>query len=118
MDELIERLRQKAGVSPEAATKSIAAILTYLDKNAPANRMAEVYAAVPGSRDLVGKGGGGLFGGIGGLLGVYTQLKSAGLSSEQMQNAGTELLAFTREKVGDEAIEDVIASVPALRQML
>jgi len=117
MEELIERLRTKSGVEPEAAKKSIAAILTYLDKNAPANRMAEVYAAVPGSRDLVGKGGG-FFGGIGGLLGVYTQLKSAGLSSEQMQSAGTELLAFTREKIGDEAIEDVIASVPALRQLL
>ena len=117
MDELIERLEQKAGVGPEAARKSVAAILTYLDKNAPANRMEELYAAVPGARELTGNPRSGLLGGIGGLLGVYTQLKSTGLTSEQMQSAGTELLAFTREKVGDEAIDDVIASVPAIRQL-
>jgi hypothetical protein len=120
MDELMERLETKAGVGPDAARKSIAAILGYLDRNAPAQRMEELYAAVPGARELVGAGGGGgLFGGgIAGLLGVYSQLKSAGLTSEQMQSAGVELLAFTREKVGDEAINDVIASVPALRQLL
>jgi hypothetical protein len=118
MDELMERLETKAGVGPEAARKSISAILGYLDRNAPAHRMDELYAAVPGARELVGGGGGGLFGaGIAGLLAVYSQLKSAGLTTDQMRNAGTELLAFTREKVGDEAINEVIASVPALRQL-
>ena len=118
MEELIERLRDKAGVEPEAAETAISAIITYLDKNAPPSRMEELYAAVPGARELAGRRSGGLFAGMGGLFGVYTQLKSAGLSSEQMQSAGTELLAFTREKVGDEAIDDVIASVPALKQLL
>ena len=33
MEELIERLRTKSGVEPEAAKKSIAAILTYVRKS-------------------------------------------------------------------------------------
>lgn len=119
MDELIERIEQKVGIGPDAARSSVAALLSYLDKNAPKQRMAEIYAAVPGAEAMVGKRRGGIFGAFsGGLMGIYTQLNSAGMSNEQMQMAGEEILAFAREKVGPEAIDDVIGSVPALRQIL
>lgn len=119
MEELIERIGAKAGIASDAARNSVAALLSYLDKNAPKGRMEELYAAVPGTEALVGKRRGGIFGAFGGgLMGVYTQLSSSGLSNEQMQRAGEELLAFAREKVGDDAVDDVIGSVPALRQLL
>ena len=119
MDELIERIEEKAGISSDAARSSVAALLSYLDKNAPKRRMEELYAAVPGSEALVGKRRGGIFGAFGGgLMGVYSQLSAAGLSNEQMQHAGEELMVFAREKVGDDAVDDVIGLVPALRQLL
>ncbi len=118
MDELIERIERKAGLSPEAARKSIATILTYLDKNAPRQRMVELYAAVPGAEALVGKRRGGIFGMFNsGLAGIYTQLAAAGFSQEQMQMAGEEVVAFAREKVGHDAVEDLIAKTPGIRQL-
>lgn len=118
MDELIERIERKVGLAPETARKSIAAILTYLDKNGPQDRMSELYEAVPGARELVGKRRGlfGVFGG--GLAGVYSQLTQAGLSAEKMQMAGEEVLAFARERIGAEAVDEIIAATPGLRQLL
>ncbi|MCW5695230.1 MAG: DUF2267 domain-containing protein [Bauldia sp.] len=120
MDELLARLEEKAGVGPEAGRKAIQTILSYLDKNAPAEKMAPLYAAIPGARELAGeKKGGGLFSILGGgLMGVYAQLTAAGLSSTQMQAAGNEILAFAREKLGDAAVDDIANSVPAIRQLL
>ena len=37
---------------------------------------------------------------------------------KQMQQAGEAMLSFAREKVGDEEIDRLIESVPALRQLL
>ena len=113
MDELIERIERRAGVEPDTARKSIAAILTYLDRNsattdelstppdrnAPKGRMAELYAAVPEAEGLVTKRRGGIFSAFsGGLMGIYSQLTSAGFTVEQMQMAGEEVVAYAREK--------------------
>jgi len=119
MDELIERIEHRVGVAPETARKTISAILTYLDRNAPKERMAELYAAVPDAEAMVGKRRGGIFSVFngGGLMGIYTQLASAGFSNEQMQMAGEEVVNFAREKVGDDAVEDLIAFTPGIRQL-
>ncbi len=119
MDELIERIERRVGVEPEAARKSIAAILTYLDRNAPKDRMAELYAAVPEAEGLVTKRRGGIFGAFsgGGLMGIYSQLTSAGFSVEQLQMAGEEVVAFAREKAGDAVVDDLIESTPGVRQL-
>ena len=119
MEELIERIERRVGVAPETARKTIAAFLTYFDRNGPKKRMAEFYAAVPDAEAMVGKRRGGLFGVFnGGLMGIYTQLAAAGFSIEQMQIAGEELVDFAREKVGDEAVDDLIAYTPGIRQLL
>lgn len=118
MDELIERIERRVGVEPEAARKSIAAILTYLDRNAPKDRMAELYAAVPEAEGLVTKRRGGIFSAFsGGLMGIYSQLTSAGFSVEQLQMAGEEVVAFAREKAGDAVVDDLIESTPGVRQL-
>lgn len=120
MDELIERIERRVGVAPETARKSIAAFLTYFDRNGPKERMAQFYAAVPDAEAMVGKRRGGIFGVFngGGLMGIYAQLAAAGFSNEQMQMAGEELVNFAREKVGDDAVEDLIAYTPGIRQLL
>ncbi|MGV8839518.1 MAG: hypothetical protein ACWA6X_04355 [Bauldia sp.] len=118
MEELINRIGERAGVPHEAARQAVSVFISYLDRSAPRERMADVYAAVPGVESLVVKQKGGLFGFLNnGLTNVYSQLSAAGFSSQQMQWAGEELLAFAREKAGAEAVDDIIASVPQLRQL-
>jgi hypothetical protein len=119
MEELIERIERRVGVAPETARKSIAAFLTYFDRNGPKERMAEFYQAVPDAVSLVGKRRGGILGVFSnGLMSIYAQLTAAGFSIEQMQMAGEEVIAFAREKVGDDAVEDLIAETPGIRQLL
>lgn len=119
MDELLARIEKKAAVAPEAGRKAIGVVLSYLDRNAPPHRMAEIYAALPGAEALVANRRGGVFGMLGGgLMGAYAQLTATGLSPGQMKAAGEELLAFAREKVGADAVDEIAASVPALRQFL
>lgn len=119
MEELINRIGQKAGVPQEAARHAVSVFISYLDRSAPKDRMADVYAAVPGVEALVVKQKGGLFSFLNGnsLSNVFSQLSEAGFSSQQMQWAGEELLAFAREKAGPEAVDDLISSVPQLRQL-
>lgn len=119
MEELIERIKRRVGVEPETARKSIAAIVTYLDRNAPKAKMAELYAAIPEAETLVTKRRGGIFSAFSsGLMGVYTQLTSAGFTNEQMQIAGEEVIAYAREKAGSAVIDDLIESTPGIRQLL
>ena len=119
MDELIERMVSAAAISPDAARKALSALLSYLDGNAPKERMAPFFKAAPGIEQLVVKPKGGLFGMFsGGLMSLYSDLTSAGLSTKQMQQAGEAMLGFAREKVGDEEIDRLVESVPALRQLL
>ncbi len=42
---------------------------------------------------------------------------AAGFSNEQMQMAGEEVINFAREKVGNDAVEDLIAFTPGIRQL-
>lgn len=119
MNDLIERISKKAGITDNAAKEAVSAIISYLDSNVPENKMAPLYAAVPGAQALVVKPKGGLFGSVmGGIMAVYAKLAASGLSTGQMKAAGEELLAVAREKAGDAAVDDVVDSVPSLRQLL
>ncbi len=119
MDELIARIASEAAITPEAARKSLSAFLSFLDSNAPKERLAPFLAASPGIEQLVVKPKGGLLGMFsGGLMTLYSDLTSAGLSMTQMQQAGEAMLEYAREKVGDDKIEELVDSVPALRQLL
>lgn len=121
MDELLARIEARAGVTVTVARKAIGVIVSHLDRHAPPERMAEFYAAIPGSADLVeDKKPAGLLGKMfgGGLLGVYNDLRAAGLETGQMQEAGEELMAFARERVGAEAVDEILGSVPGLKQFL
>ncbi|MGD9738271.1 MAG: hypothetical protein AB7O56_09355 [Bauldia sp.] len=118
MNEIIADIAQKAGAPEDKTRKAIGILLTYLDRHVPSEKMAPIFAAVPGSRDLV-KPKTGLFAGLtGGLFGAYAELTATGLSTAQMQIAGTELLAVARAHAGDEAVDAAIDTVPGLRQLL
>ncbi|HZS64540.1 MAG TPA: DUF2267 domain-containing protein [Xanthobacteraceae bacterium] len=116
MDELIGRLVAKTGVSREAAGKAVGIILDFLQKEGPPERVQALLNRLPGAEALVqssGGDGGGLFGG---LMGVGTRMMGAGLSMGQVQAVTRETIAFAREKVGEDAVGEIVASIPGLGQ--
>jgi hypothetical protein len=121
MDELLARIEARVGVTADVARKAIGVIVTHLDEHAPAERMTELFAAIPGAADLVGqKKKTGLIGKMlgGGLIGVYNDLRATGMDTGQMQGAGEELMDFARERAGAETVDEILASVPGLKQFL
>ena len=61
---------------------------------------------------------GGLFGGMGGIMGLGAKLMGAGLDMNQIQGVARELIAFAREKAGDDVMRDIGAAIPGLNQFV
>ena len=131
MDELIARIAQAAGLSPEIAEKSIGEILLFLQTEAPKEAVTRLLENLPGGAELVarlaaeadaggGGGSGGLFGmlGGGGLMGLAGKLTGLGLGMNEMQIVGRELFAAGREKVGEDLMGEIAGSIPGLSQFV
>jgi hypothetical protein len=74
---------------------------------------------LPGAEALIeaNQGGGGMFD-MGGVMGVGTKLMGTGLNMTQVQSVTKEIIAFTREKAGDEAVGEIVAAIPGLSQFV
>jgi len=132
MDELIAKLTQAAGIDAATAQKAVGIILSFLQKEAPAEHVEQAIAAIPGAQQAAEQqageaaGGGGLMAGLGGLMGggagglmaLAGQLTGAGLSMGQMQTVGKELFAHVREKAGEDVVGGIVAAVPGLSQFV
>jgi hypothetical protein len=128
MDELIGRLVADLGVDRAAAEKAVAIIFDFLVKEGPADKVRPLLAQLPGAEQLMAQaaagddsGGLGGFGGMiggGGIMGAGMRMMAAGLSMPQVQGVARELLAFAREKAGDEAVGDAVGAIPGLSQFV
>jgi hypothetical protein len=129
MDELIGRLVGDLGVDRAAAEKAIAIIFDFLVKEGPADKARPLLAQLPGAEQLMaqaaGKDSGGSFGGLagmmgagGGIMGAGMRMMAAGLSMPQVQGVAREVLAFAREKAGDEAVGEAVGAIPGLSQFV
>lgn len=128
MDELIERVSTAAGIEPEVARKALGIILSFLQKEGPAEDVGKVVDAFPGARDATAtaaaeESGSGLLGGLfggggGGLMAVAGQLGGIGLGMGEMQTVGHELFAAARERVGEDTVGRIVGAIPALRQFV
>ncbi|WP_346910655.1 DUF2267 domain-containing protein [uncultured Roseibium sp.] len=129
MEELINRIVAASGVGEEQAREAIAIILKFLNKDGPEEQMRQIFNALPGARELVaereGKGGGGLLGGLGSMMGggmgamaALNELTSAGLDMGEVQSVTKELVAFAKEKAGDDVVDEVISQIPGLSQVI
>jgi predicted O-methyltransferase YrrM len=58
-----------------------------------------------------------MFGAIGGLMGVGTQMMAAGLSMGQIQTVARETLNFARENAGEDAVGEIVGAIPGLGQL-
>ena len=119
MNELIDRLVANVGIDKATAEKAVGIILAFLKKEGPSERVQALIDGMPGAEALVEtqQAGGGMFD-MGGVMGVGTKLMGAGLSMGQVQSVTKEIIAYTREKAGDEAIGEIVATIPGLSQFV
>ena len=126
MEELIDRVAQAAGIDAGTARQSVAEILAFLQKEAPADIVAEVMAKLPGAAELsatAGDSSGGLLGALGGLMGgglmgLAGKLQGLGLGMGEMQTVGREVLGYAREKAGEDAVGQIAGAIPGLSQLM
>jgi hypothetical protein len=117
MYELTDRLVANVGIDKPAAEKAVGIILNFLKKEGPAERVQGLIDRLPGIAALMEgqKDNGGMFE-MGGVMGVGMKLMGAGLSMNQIQAVTKEIIAYTREKAGDETISEIFAAIPSLNQ--
>ena len=118
MDELVARLVAKVGVDQAAAEKSVGIILDFLRKEGPADKVQALIDRLPGAEALLqaqqgADAGGGMFS-MDGLMGAGTKMMAAGLSMGQVQGVTKEVIAYTREKIGEDAIGEIVGAIPGL----
>jgi hypothetical protein len=123
MDELIARLVAKVGVDQNSAEKAVGVIFEFLRKEGPPDKVKALMERLPGAEELMESqegldaSGGGMFA-MGGLMGAGTKMMAAGLSMGQVQGVTKEVIAYAREKAGDEVIGAVVGAIPGLSQFI
>lgn len=129
MDELIDRVSQAANIEPEAARKAIGLILNFLMQEGPEGPVNDVLDKIPGARAALSgaateEDGGSVLSGLtggregGGLMGLAGQLTGLGLSVDEMRTAGRELLAYAREKAGEDTVGEIAGAIPGMSQLM
>ena len=126
MEDLITRITA-TGVEPGIAQKAVGMILAFLRQEGPQSDVDALFAAVPGAAEAAnaasGESGGGAIHGLtgamgGGLMGLAGRLTGLGLGIGEMQTIGRQVLAYVREKAGDELVGQVAVAIPGLAQFL
>src|SRR5262249_37433803 len=118
MDELIGRLVANVGVERATAEKAVGIILDFLRKEGPPDKVQALIDRLPGAEALLSQqsGGGGFS--VGGIMGAGTKMMSAGLSMTQVQAVTRETIAYAREKIGDDAVGEIVGAIPGLSQFV
>ena len=120
MNELIDRLVANTGVAAPVAEKAVGIILDFLRKEGPPDKVGALLDKLPGAEPLLkaaGEQSGGMFG-LGGIMGAANRLMGAGLSMGQVQSVTREVVAFARDKAGEDAVGEVVGAIPGLSQFV
>jgi hypothetical protein len=124
MDELIARLVAEIGIDRATAEKAVGIILDFLVKEGPADKVQPLLAKLPGAEAVMQRTatendtGGLMAGAMGGVMGAGMRMMSAGLSMGQVQSVTRAVIAYTREKAGEDAVGEIVAAIPGLAQFV
>jgi hypothetical protein len=122
MDELISRIVNNVGIDRSVAAKAVGIMLDFFATAGPPEKVQTFLAHLPGATEAIeaarAEGGGGFFGSMGGIMGVGSRLMSTGLGLGQIQGVSREVIAYARERAGDEDIDRIIDSIPGARAFL
>jgi hypothetical protein len=121
MDELIGRLVANVGVDRAAAESAVGIILQFLAKEGPADKVQQLIAKLPGAAEAMARApqdpdSGGMFGG--GVMAAGTRMMAAGLSMGQVQAVTRETIGYAREKIGEDAVGEIVGAIPGLGQFV
>jgi hypothetical protein len=118
MDELLDRLVAKVGLERGMAEKAVGIILAFLLKEGPSDKVQALINQMPGAEAAVqaATSEGGF--GMGGIMGVGTKLMAAGLGMDQMQSVTREIIDYSRDKVGEDSVGEIVGSIPGLGQFV
>jgi hypothetical protein len=121
MDELIGRLVASIGVDRTVAEKAVGIILQFLVKEGPADKVKALIDKIPGADAAMKSapaesGLGGMFGG--GVMSAGSRMMGVGLSMSQVQAVTRETIAFAREKIGEDAVGEIVGAIPGLGQFV
>lgn len=123
MDQIISRVAAAAGISEDLARTAVKIIINFLAKEAPEGKVNQLIETL-GLSDMVdapSEGGGGLMGAMGGMgaaMAAMNELNSAGLSMGEVQSVASELVGAAKENMDSQEVDDIIASVPGLSQII
>ena len=119
MDELVGRLVANVGVDRETAEKAVGIILDFLRKEGPPDKVQALIDRIPGAEALLAQHSevGGAFP-MSGIMGAGTKMMSAGLSMAQVQGVTRETIGYAREKIGDDAVGEIVGAIPGLSQFV
>jgi methyl coenzyme M reductase beta subunit len=120
MDELVGRLVANGGLDRTVAEKAVGIILQFLLKEGPSDKVRALITRLPGAEAAMmaaGEESGGMFS-MGGIMGVGTKLMGIGLSMGQVQGVAKEVIAFAREKAGEDTIGEIVGAIPGLSQFV
>jgi hypothetical protein len=122
MDELVDQVAGNVGIDRPVAERAVGIILDFLAAEGPAEPVQALLGRLPGAAEAVAsaraEGGGGLFAGAGGIMGVGSRLMSAGLSMGEIQGVTRELIAYARSKAGDHDVNAIVQAIPGLSQFI
>lgn len=123
MDELIGRLIADIGIDRAAAEQAVGIILDFLVKEGPPDKVQQLLTKLPGAEALAQKAasensGGLMSGAMGGVMGAGMRMMSAGLSMGQVQSVTRAVIAYTREKAGEDAVGEIVGAIPGLAQFV
>ncbi len=118
MEELIGRLTASVGIERATAEKAVGIILDFLRKEGPPDKVQALIDRLPGAQALISQHseGGGFS--MGGIMGAGTKMMAAGLSMAQVQGVTRETIAYAREKIGDDAVGEIVGAIPGLGQFV
>jgi hypothetical protein len=141
VQDIIYTISNKVDIDPTTMEKVVGTILSVLQHETEGTSAEALFDKLPGSRQLAEKydvmaagaasgGGGGLLGSLtsalGGALGEktgalvngFSQLQTSGLSLDEIQKAGMELIDQARKAAGPKAVDQALAQVPSLKSQL
>jgi hypothetical protein len=124
MDDLIAPLVADVGIDRATAEKAVGIILQFLVKEGPADKVQPLLAKLPGAEAVMQQAapendsGGLMAGAMGGVMGAGMRMMSAGLSMGQVQSVTRAVIAYAREKAGEDAVGEIVAAIPGLAQFV
>ncbi len=121
MDELIGRLVAKTGVDHATAATAVGIILQFLVKEGPADKVQKLIDQHPGAAEAIEQAPpysstGGMFGG--GVMAAGTRMMAAGLSMGLVKAVTRETISYAREKIGEDAVGEIVGAIPGLGQFV